>query len=233
MTRFLMLCPSRRPAGVAMLTKSWQLTVAHLGTAQLQVILDADDPARAEYPALPAYGSYRVLADSPHQVAAIVNDAARIAVADGWDAVGFMGDDHRMRSDGWDAMIAAEVERGPAVIYGNDLHQGQALPTAVVITRDILEAVGYFCPPTQHHLYLDNFWRLLGEDLGCLRYLPNLIIEHMHPHAGKAPWDDGYTRVNDPALYSRDEAAWHQFVVGRWPADLERARAALGLTVAE
>jgi hypothetical protein len=58
--------------------------------------------------------------------------------------------------------------------------------------------------PGCFHLFFDNFVKQLGLDLECLRYLPDVIIEHLHPVAGKAEMDAGYERVNAPKWYEAD-----------------------------
>lgn len=125
--------------------------------------------------------------------------------------IGFMGDDHLPRTAKWDLAIqrAANHCQGRAVIYGNDLVQGQNLPTAVAITTDIIKKLGYFCPPDMIHLYLDNAWSDIGRATGSFIYLPNVIIEHCHPHAGKGvAWDDRYAEVNGQEMYTLDAAAY-------------------------
>jgi hypothetical protein len=62
------------------------------------------------------------------------------------------------------------------------------------------------------HLYLDNFWKALGEDLGNLAYLPQVIIEHLHPVAGKAEWDEGYRAVNAQEVYSFDRLMFDNYI---------------------
>jgi hypothetical protein len=97
----------------------------------------------------------------------------------------------------------------------------------VVISSVIIRALGYMVPPGLEHLYLDDFWKRLGQDLGHLEYLPDVIIEHCHPNAGKATWDDGYERVNSPGQNAWDRAAYGAFLGGRWPGELARLRAGL------
>ena len=144
-----------------------------------------------------------------------------------YEAVGFLGDDHRPRTPGWDTRLLAALDGRPGVAYGDDLHQGGRLPTAVVISSAIIRTLGYMVPPGQDHLYLDDFWRQLGLDLGRLEYVPDVIVEHCHPNAGKAPWDDGYERVNSPAQNTADSAAYARFMSSAWPEDLARLRAGL------
>jgi len=52
----------------------------------------------------------------------------------------------------------------------------------------------------------------LGEDLGNLAYLPQVIIEHCHPIAGKAEWDEGYRTVNDREVYSFDALMFDNYI---------------------
>jgi hypothetical protein len=57
---------------------------------------------------------------------------------------------------------------------------------------------------TLRHLYIDNYWLELAGAAGCLTYLPDVVIEHMHPAYGKAEWDESYRRVNSPEMYGAD-----------------------------
>jgi hypothetical protein len=142
-----------------------------------------------------------------------------------YDVIGFMGDDHRPRTYAWDMEMlnAVDLLDGTAIVYGNDLLQGENLPTAVFITSDIVKALGYYQPPELVHLFFDNFWRDLGRAAFCLRYMPDVIIEHMHPAAGKAEWDERYLEVNAGGMYEHDEAAYRQYVEdGRFAADVEK-----------
>jgi len=136
-------------------------------------------------------------------------------------AIAFMGDDHRPRTKGWDAAyLDALRELGTGIVYGNDLLQSEKLPTQVAMTADIVRILGYMAPPSLTHLYVDNFWRDLGEAAGCLRYLPDVVVEHMHPVAGKAEWDEGHKRVNAPEMYQRDGHAYAQYQRMRLPVDV-------------
>jgi hypothetical protein len=109
------------------------------------------------------------------------------------------------------------------VVYGNDLLQGENLPTAVFLRSEIVQKLGYMAPPSLIHLYLDNFWLELGRATS-IKYLPNVIIEHMHPAIGKAEWTESYREVNDQALYNTDELAFKQYMETQFAADLEKLR---------
>ncbi len=82
--------------------------------------------------------------------------------------------------------------------------------------------------PTLRHLYIDDYWKTFAGPVGCLYYLPDIIIEHMHPLAGKGQWDEGYKRVNDESVYSADREALEAWRATQMDADIERLRAIVG-----
>lgn len=123
--------------------------------------------------------------------------------------IGFMGDDHRIRTDGawWNLVL----DRNEAFVYGDDLLQGINLPTAVFIRGDVVAALGYFAPPVLQHLYADNAWLELGRASGSIHYEPRLVIEHMHPAAGKGDYDALKAELNDSPIRNRDERAFNEW----------------------
>jgi hypothetical protein len=145
-------------------------------------------------------------------------------------AVGFMGDDNRPRTAGWDSRFLAELRQlGSGIVYGNDLLQGRNLPTQMAMTSDIVRTLGWLGPPTLTHLYVDNFWRDFGLRAECLRYLDDVVIEHLHPLAGKSVVDTGYQRVNSPDSYRSGDAAYRAYVAEHLDADVARVRALRGV----
>jgi hypothetical protein len=78
----------------------------------------------------------------------------------------------------------------------------------------MIKALGFMAPPAMRHLYLDNFWKELGEAVGGLVYLPDVIIEHLHPVNGKAEWDERYRAVNAPDKDAADRQAWMEYRSG-------------------
>lgn len=133
--------------------------------------------------------------------------------ADEYEYIGFLGDDHRPRTRGWDKILVEEIEGVKhGIVYGNDLFQGQDLPTSVILNASIIRVLGYMSPPALTHLYLDNFWKDLGKNLGSLFYRDDVIIEHMHFSLGKSKADDLYMEVNDPKMFHRDRTQYQQYL---------------------
>lgn len=206
----LVIVPTRgRPQNAARLVAAFEETESL--NADLVFVADYDDPELPAYhevaPRLIIHGGD----PGASGMTAPLNWAAGL-YADIYDHVGFMGDDHVPRTPGWDAhVLGALAGDEPRVVYGNDLLQQEALPTAAFMPTRLVRALGWMAPPVLRHLYVDNFWRDLGDELGGLVYLPQVVIEHVHPAAGKTPMDAGYRTVNSEGADAIDRQAWHIF----------------------
>jgi hypothetical protein len=135
-----------------------------------------------------------------------------------------LGDDHFPQTQGWDETLTAAIESvgGTGIAYGNDLHQRDRLPTAPVISTAIVRALGWMILPGLVSKYADNVWKDLGDGAGCLSYVPDVIIEHRHPDAGKAPVDDTYARGN--AYYDADRVLYRAWAGGLRDDDVKTVR---------
>lgn len=227
MADLVMMVPSRgRPAAVADLLKAWRETSA--GVADLLVVVDDDDPELPGYRQLSV--DLRVHESAGTRGIVPVLNAAAVDLAQRYRKVGFMGDDHRPRTAAWDRDVADVLDDlGTGIVYGNDLLRGEALPTAVAMTSDIVRALGYMAPPSLQHLFVDNIWADWGRALDRLRYLPDVVIEHLHPAIGKGDWDDLYRELNADAAYTRDRAAYDDYHSSGWFAgDVAKLRKLIG-----
>jgi hypothetical protein len=188
-----------------------------LSSTEMLVVLDEDEPG---YESLPTIHVAHV-----GGMANALNAALPYASP---SIYGFIGDDHRFRTVGWDERIAeANAEMGGAIVYGDDLLRGEELPSQVFIDARIVKALGWMALPGAKHLFLDDAWRELGSALGRLRYRPDVVIEHLHPTNGKAQWDDNYRRVNAPSLYAHDASVFHRWMNESIDGDCIRVEQAL------
>lgn len=221
MARLLVIVPSRgRPASAARLVQAFEAT--HAYDADLLFCVDDDDVHGPQY----LFSGASVTIGPRLRLGPTLN-AAAVAHAENYDVIGFMGDDHLPRTDRWDAAVLNVAdEMKTAVIYGDDLLQGAALPTAVFMTSNIVRALGYFSPPELIHMYLDNSWKSWGERANCLRYLPDVTIEHLHPVNGKAQNDSSYSESS--ALMEPDRLAYGQYVQDRMDEDVAKIAALRG-----
>lgn len=224
-----MIVPTRsRPDNLRDL---WQaFTETCTADTNLLAYVDDDDPELAAYWAVheAAYEQGLAIRDDPHFLLLIgprqrlgptLNGLAPYQARQSL-AVGFMGDDHRPRTVGWDRQyLDVLTELGTGIVYGNDLIQGPNLPTQVAMTGDVVLATGHMVPPGLVHLWIDNAWLALGQALGAIRYLPDVVVEHMHPLAGKAEYDQGYAEANADSVFDADKATferWRDRDLGRW-----------------
>ena len=225
----LVIVPTRgRPHSVGPLVEAWRDTGAE---AALMFALDDDDPDLAGYwQALAGLGpADRIFAlVGPRlRMVGTVNLHA-VDQANRYAAIGFMGDDHRPRTKGWDARFAECLSGGAGIVYGNDLLVGDRFPTAVMMTSDIIRALGYMAPPQFVHLCVDLVWKDWGERMGRITYLHDVVIEHVHPAAGKARLDASYEESNSTDMVARDSAAYYAYRDnGALDADVEKLRTLL------
>jgi hypothetical protein len=214
MSDLLVIVPSRgRPESVLPLRSDFFQNGT--GKADLMFATDDDQP---DYPLWPSVQYRR----GPRLRMCGTLNAAAVENADKYKYLGFLGDDHRTRTPGWDEKVIGALE-SHNVVYGDDLIWGEGLPTAVFIRSEIVQKLGYMAPPALIHLYLDNFWLELGRATS-IKYLDDVIIEHLHPSAGKAEWSESYLEVNDQELYKHDEQAFSDYMKEQFAQDLEKLR---------
>lgn len=212
MNDLVMLIPSRgRPGSVRKQADAWAATNA---TKQVDLvwILDLDDPTIESYERELQNYPWMQIHVQPTWVPMVPKlNRVAVEVAQVWPYVGFMGDDHLPRSTRWHDDLATSLERtglGPVIVYGKDGFQDQKLATWWAMTSNVITTLGRMVPAPVQHLYCDNAIMELGAGARCLRYLPHVLIEHMHPVAGKGKLDAGYQRVNRRQQYDRDLAAF-------------------------
>jgi hypothetical protein len=223
MTDLVIVVPSRgRPGKMFELADAFEATCT--ADTALVVSLDSDDKRVDEY--VDDRYAYRFVQPNTSMVEALNRG---VLMAHGFApsfAVGFMGDDHRPRSKGWDqAYLDALRELGTGIVYGDDLLQHEKLPTQCAMTSNIVQELGWMAPPSLKHMFVDNWWLELGKGAECLRYLPDVVVEHEHPHAGKTEWDDGYRRVNAKPVYQRDGFQFDLLRARELPAAVQKVRA--------
>jgi hypothetical protein len=207
---------------------------AELMTTSVILAVDRDDPHLQHYLDLRWPNEYRAETwisvlerESTGNLVKATNTVSMRVVEDDPDAiVGNLGDDHVCRTPGWDKRIE-ETLRTPGIAYGDDLLQGELLPTAPFISGAIVRALGWFALPCCKHMYIDDAWKALGLATDTLRYVPDVVIEHEHPATGKVPWDEGYVRVNNQAALDADLEQFHRWRNTTFYDDVVNIRRAL------
>lgn len=211
MKEMIILVPTRgRPSNAVELLAEHDKLSTH---SDILFIIDANDPEHDQYEFEVGAHKCMTIENETRGMAYPINKAANAIVKENkYQYFAFLGDDHRPRTAGWDGILIQAMQRRPSMAYSNDLLQGERLPTMITMTSDIVAALNGMVPPKMKHLYLDNFWKKLGQDLGALTYLDHVIVEHMHPVAGKAEWDEGYKEVNATEIYAFDALAYQNYI---------------------
>lgn len=221
MSSLAVLVPTRsRPQNVRRVVEAWEATRG-FDAAELFFVVDADDMRFQEYCSeidqapganMVVLPEWRPLVPKLNRTAVEFTD--RLAVA-------FMGDDHLPRTPGWAAtLIQSHVQpwrqehaRKPRIVYGQDGLQDERLPTWWSMDSRIIKALGKMVPGEGiQHLFCDNAVMELGKRSGTLYFNGSVLIEHMHPFAGKAEPDAQYERVNRGEQYERDGTAFRAWL---------------------
>jgi hypothetical protein len=225
----LIIVPSRgRPQNIAALHDAWTETAT--GSSALLVAVDDDDPALPDYRTVCAERGIALTVGPRLRMVPTLNEVARLVAPEHF-ALGFMGDDHRPKSRSWDERYLEALRAlGTGWVYGNDLLAGERLPTQWAQTSDIVQALGGMIPAPVTHLFADNQIFDLGHAIDRIRYLPDVIVEHLHPLAGKATEDDGYREVNAPDAFEADRLIYADWYEHGMPGDVEKLKALIGAT---
>jgi len=230
MSDLLMIVPTRnRPQNAMDLYRAWVDSTS--AESALLFVCDEDDPQLHSYKNQMRWMPRAQLLTVPVglRMVGALNHAASLFTVD-YQYLGFMGDDHRTRTYGWDDRIRGVIKHPVGVAYGNDLLQGENMPTAVVLTSNIVDKLGYMVPPCLEHLCADLVWKDWGEALGCLIYLDDVYIEHMHPANGKAMMDAGYERANSSDQSTRDAQAYYSYKDGDFNRDVAKLKELLAVS---
>lgn len=226
MPELIVIVPTRgRPQNVAPIVEAWEKTGAFSDGACLKFAIDGDDPLRAEYVTqigkhLPAF--WRTEPEWLPMVEKL--NRAALHAAESSSVVGFAGDDHLPRTEGW-ASRYLEALSTTGIVSCPDGVRPDNLPTQWAMTSDIIRTLRRMVPAPVEHLYCDNSVRDLAQGAGCYRWLPDVLIEHMHPMAGKAELDGGYRTVNSAERYRKDRAAYAVWAWRSMAADVAKVQA--------
>lgn len=140
-------------------------------------------------------------------------------------ALASLGDDHIPRTPGWDRLLLEAIDRmgGTGIAYGDDTIMGERLPTAPVISGDIVKALGWMMLPACSHMCVDLAWKDIGLGADCLAYRPDVTIEHMHWGVSKSALDATYAEAE--ARHQEDRDAYAKWQAERMAADVAKVRA--------
>jgi hypothetical protein len=193
-----LLVPSRgRPQQLHRFLDSAYALAERPDAVETVVFLDGDDVAN--YAEIAAAGPFVQVTGRVNSMGA--RNSRCLEAARG-EIVVLGNDDVMVRTPGWDRIIRAEAARfadGVYLLYPNDLFKGSKLSTFPVLSRRTCDLLGDPFPDRYRgsfidvHL-LDVFQRLRRQGFDRVRYLEQVVFEHMHYRLNKAPYDDTYRK---------------------------------------
>jgi hypothetical protein len=219
----LVITPTRgRPDSAARMVAA----VKRTAVADTQVVLGVDEDDSDSYQGFEDKGCW--VRSGPRMNCADWSNRLAKGFGQSFRYLASMSDDHVPVTPGWDGMLIAEIEDmgGTGIAYGDDGLQGKNLPTSWVMSSDIVEALGWmYCPPMTR-LFCDNVIKDIGEQAGCLSFVPSVSVRHMHWTSGLSPKDQ--TAIDGEGAWAHDEAAYHEWQRDRMTDDVQKIRALLG-----
>ena len=214
-----LLLPTRgRPQLLQRLFESLNSTTAALDRLEVVLYIDEDDaPTQGvTHPSLCLVTLIKPPKEKMGRMNQLCYEASRGRY------VMLMNDDVIFRTQGWDRRILESFAKFPddiALVYGNDLYQGKALPTIPVLSRQFCELMGGVCPRSYQNTYIDlhlfDLFKKLGK-LGYSRlaYHDDLVFEHLHHETGKSSLDATYVKKNeredDRLFIGLEDERWNQ-----------------------
>ena len=220
-TRNILICPTRgRDDLHRMLAASW------LPTRQFsRLVFVVPEEQRAMYSTVAGCEYLYHPANGIRGMTEPLNWAA-MQLVDQADALMALGHDTIIRTADWEARVDSHIST-KAVIYPDDGIQHERLPTVAWLDARVVKALGYMAPPSIRHLYIDNFWHALGNNLESIKYLPDVLFDHIHPCVGKRAWDETTGALNTREAYLAGKDQFLAYMCSRFFRDLDKAKAAM------
>ena len=194
----LWILPSRsRPQNLGRLIAACRAT--GMSTPAL-VRLDEDDFTLSQYKSLIMPDNWKITVGPRLPLSGVYNEAYRTMPET--EHFGFIADDVVPETHGWDrALIDSAGRDGMAVPAGGDTTGGTP---HFVLGGDLVRSIGWLALPGLDRLWIDTVWHDIAQQRGVLRYLPEVVLSHLHFSNGKALFDRTYKKHNkaqDKALY--------------------------------
>ena len=189
--------------------------------AELVFITDVDDDS---YEGMD-FGTALQATLSPREFLSGKLNRTADACADDYDALFFVGDDHVFRTEHWDTVMLSTLDEmgGTGILYPDDKRR-KDIPEIWMMSSDIVKFLGWFASPTQQHFYLDNITGELGQRSGLIRYVPEVVIEHLHyTVCNETERDDLYVSTEE-AFGERDLQAFREWRENIMPLQVSMLR---------
>ncbi len=185
MKKIAILIPTReRPKDLYLFAESWKNTTE--GFSDVFIQTDRDDPT--DYHFIKKYPFVHIVGNSKPFLH-ILNDLATLSTKLNYEYVGFMEDDCCF-IDPWEKRFIQKLdelkkEKGYGIVWGNDNINKESIVGLPFMTSNFVKNLGYMVHPILEYLWGDYYWKEVGQEMNCLHYFPDILIEHRHYSTGK------------------------------------------------
>ncbi len=156
-------------------------TASKPSNIEVVIAVDDDDPEAIEGANL-LDGMAKKVVVMPREYA-VPKWAAAHKSASG-DILMLCGDDIIFRTPDWDLRVAAEFAKWPdrigLVCVAEGIWNGQ-LATNIFLSREWINALGYFVGPGLRHNYVDQWLDEIAKAIERRVYIGDIMAEHIHP----------------------------------------------------
>lgn len=178
------------------------------GTKHVTWFVGLDDDDEQNYPRRP---DVEYVVTPRAQLAVKTNELAALTWND-FPILAQFDDDQWPRTYGWDTKVIAAMEQlDGGLVYTDDGWMGEQTPVCPFWPAAYAREIGWLYHPDLIHLFADNTLLELSKALQRRTYLPNVLIEHVHPIIGKSEWDDSYRESNSGDTWAHDEAVFKAY----------------------
>ncbi len=139
------------------------------------------------------------------------------------------GDDVVLCQKDWDIKLM-EACNGESfhIVYPNDGRRPD-LPCHWTTTTEIVDVVGFIALPVVDHMFVDNFWKIVGDRLSTMKYMEDVHIKHLHWAWGDSVKDRSYQHSD--SLYQSDERKWNKYLSDNMESMLQKIKEELNINV--
>jgi hypothetical protein len=164
-----------RPEGAMRCVTSARLTADKPELLEIMVVTDETDNLRDRYLTLPEVTSFVIPEHTTSEKWNFLYNKSS------GDIIIMVADDVIFESRGWDEMLRKSwPDDGIAVMF-SDSSSGIELLEFPIVSRLMIETLGYAAYPGLKHAGLDTWWQMIGYNLGRLYYLGEVWrLRHHH-----------------------------------------------------
>jgi hypothetical protein len=193
-----------RPESIIRFIDRWNLTLAD---SKVYLRLDDCDERLAEYKQLKYPNNFEVVVGPRKRLVAASNEMFLRYPHETW--YGLLADDLNPKTEHWDKKLI-NAAGSKYIAVANDLTSNPLKIYHPVVGGDLVRKAGWFGFPHTSHFCIELPWKYLSfHNKSLLKYLPDVIVEHVHYKYNKSNFDKTYS--DSQSRRSQDIEIWKEW----------------------